>query len=329
MSRTADDRMGWEKTQQKIGILKRKQRSNIILATASAAAILLLMIFLYQTEKFQRPIEVALVSAEPGKSRATLIMSDGSKFNLTDSTNSTIKDASGAEIIIDKGERIDYKNLLSSNDKPIINTLIIPRSGTFKVVLSDGTQVYINSESQLSYPIVFNGAKREVSLKGEAFFKVAEDKQHPFVVNCNGNYVTVTGTEFNVNSYDSDNTITTLVSGGVLLSNSSGSATLSPGLQGIMNSSGISLFKVDPALYSSWINGIFVFDNMELGEMAKILSRWYNVDFEFSDSNLCNLTFTASFPRDENLSFIVKLIERISSARFEQSENTITVKNVK
>jgi hypothetical protein len=329
MSRRADNQKGWEKTQEKIAGINRKRRYNFVLATASAAAILLMFFFLYQPDSGNKNDRTAVVSAEPGKNRATLIMSDGRKVDLTDSTNTIVKDASGAKIKIDKGKKIDYKNSATASENPVINTIMIPRSGTFKVVLSDGTQVYINSESSLSYPVAFSGEKRAVTLKGEAFFKVAEDKRHPFVVQCDGNYITVTGTEFNVNSYDAGKTVTTLISGGVLLSNNSGTATLVPGLQGTMTTSGITLLRVDPSVYSSWVDGKFEFDNIELGEMLRILSRWYDVDFEFTDNDISKLTFTASFPKNENLSFIVNLIERISSARFVQEGAKVIVKKEK
>jgi hypothetical protein len=291
---------------------------------ASAAAIIIISIFIFSPQKSILD-NSNLVSANPGKNQAVLIMSDGSKVSLSDSSDLKLTDVSGAEISIEDGKNIHYKNVPAVLEKIAVNTIVVPRAGIYSVTLSDGTKVWINSDSKISYPVSFTGDKREVTLSGEAYFEVAHDKDHPFIINCNGNSVTVTGTEFNVESYDYTRTITTLVKGGVILSCSSGSVNLTPGMQGIIANNEISISNVNAKQYSSWKDGFFEFDNMTLGEMLTKLSRWYDVEFEFTNRELADLTFTATFPKEENLSFIVKLIERISSARFVTSEDKVVV----
>ena len=324
MNHHADPERGWEQTQLKILRAQRAKRARFWGAAASVAAILIISFFIFNPQ--MTVVDNSnLVSANPGKNQAVLIMSDGSKVSLSDSSDLKLTDVSGAEISIEDGKNIQYKNVPADLEKIAINTIVVPRAGIYSVTLSDGTKVWINSESKISYPVAFSGEKREVTLSGEAYFEVAHDRNHPFIVNCNGNSVTVTGTEFNVESYDYKRTITTLVKGGVILSGSSGSVNLTPGMQGIIANKEISTLNVNAQQYSSWKDGFFEFDNMALGEMVAKLSRWYDVEFEFSNKELANLTFTATFPKEENLSFIVKLIERISSARFVTSNDKVVV----
>jgi len=324
MNHHADLERGWEQTQLKILRAQRAKRARFWGAAASVAAILIISFFIFNPQN--NVVDNSnLVSANPGKNQAVLIMSDGSKVSLSDSSDLKLTDVSGAEISIEDGKNIQYKNVPADLEKIAINTIVVPRAGIYSVTLSDGTKVWINSESKISYPVSFSGEKREVTLSGEAYFEVAHDRNHPFIVNCNGNSVTVTGTEFNVESYDYKRTITTLVKGGVILSGSSGSVNLTPGMQGIIANNEISTLNVNAQQYSSWKDGFFEFDNMTLGEMVVKLSRWYDVEFEFSNEELANLTFTATFPKEENLSFIVKLIERISSARFVTSNDKVVV----
>ncbi len=325
MNHHADPERGWEQTQLKILRAQRAKKARFWGAAASVAAIIIISIFIFNPQMSVGD-NSNLVSANPGKNQAILIMSDGSKVTLSDSSDLKLTDVSGAEISIEDGKNIQYKNVPAELEKIAVNTIVVPRAGIYSVTLSDGTKVWINSDSKLSYPVSFTGEKREVTLTtGEAFFVVAHDKNHPFIVNCNGNSVTVTGTEFNVESYDTNRTITTLVKGGVILSGSSGSVNLTPGMQGIIAKNEIITLNVNAQQYSSWKDGFFEFDNMTLGEMLTKLSRWYDVEFKFTNSELANLTFTATFPKDENLSFIVKLIERISSARFVTSEDKVVV----
>jgi len=324
MSRQADARGGWEKTRRKIYQVQRMKRLRLWSVAASVAAVAIVSLFVFNPQQ-KSNVDRLVVSADPGKRQAVLIMSDGSSVSLSDSSNLKLVDVSGAEISIENGKNISYKNSPLNDETVSINTIAVPRAGIYSVTLSDGTKVWINSESRLSYPVSFRGDKREVTLSGEAFFEVAEDKKHPFTVNCNGHTVTVTGTQFNVNSYDQERTVTTLIQGSVIFSSPSGSIAMTPGMQATGTPEGMSTQMVNPSLYASWKEGIFEFDNMNLKEIAKILSRWYNVEFEFSDLDIANITFTASFPKDENLSFIIKLIERISSARFVSAGDKVVV----
>lgn len=329
MSRHADVERGWKETQSKI---LRSNRNRLfrrgVSAVAAVAAVAILTIFIFSPGN-DLPQNISVISAEPGRNQAMLIMSDGSKVTLTDSSDIKITDVSGASISVVEGKTINYENTNIVKSQSAINTIVVPRAGIYSLTLSDGTKVWINSESKLSYPVAFNGEKREVTLSGEAYFEVAHNKNHPFIVHCNGNRVEVTGTEFNTEAYEGGKTTTTLVSGGVVLTGNSGSVILTLGMQGIISGNEISTLSVNANQFSSWKDGLFEFDNITLGDIVMKLSRWYDVDFVFEDASLANFTFTATFPKNENLSFIVKLIERISSAQFSLTDGKVVVSSKK
>ncbi len=327
MNQFANRQKGWEKTQLKIAKSKRSARIRMITSAASIAALIILSLFIFNPLDYKNR-DTCLITAEPGKNQAQLIMSDGKTIPLNDSSNISITDASGAEILISEGKSIKYKATNQEKADTALNTIIVPRAGFYSITLSDGTNVWINSESRLSYPVTFSDTKREVALWGEAYFEVAHNPQKPFVVVCNNTTIAVTGTEFNVESYKQGNTITTLVNGGVLLSRGGKTVSLSKGMQGVATDDGITTNHVDVNEYISWKNGYFEFDNTTLAQITARLSRWYDVEFEFDDPNLMALTFSATFPMDENLSFIVQLIEKISSARFTPKEGKIVVNSI-
>lgn len=328
MNQFADKQKGWEKTQLKIAKSKRTARLRLISAAASIAALIILSLFVFAPFDDING-DICLISAEPGKSQAMLIMSDGRVISLNDSSNVSITDASGAEISISEGKSIKYENTGNERADTASNSIIVPRAGLYSITLSDGTKVWINSKSRLSYPVAFSDSKREVSLWGEAYFEVAHNPQKPFVVVCNNTTISVTGTEFNVESYTQGNTITTLVNGGVSLSRGGKTVSLSKGMQGVATDSCITTNHVNVNEYISWKSGYFEFDNTTLAEITARLSRWYDVEFDFKDPTLMALTFSATFPMEENLSFIVQLIEKISSARFTPGEDKIVVSSIK
>src|SRR5690606_11231265 len=175
--------------------------------------------------------------------------------------------ASGKVIGVQNGNRIQY-NSDASIDELIYNELEIPYGKIFNVELSDGTLVHLNSGTKMRYPIKFlKGQKREVFIDGEAYFKVAKDKDHPFIVNADAVAVEVLGTEFNISSYQEDSEIrTVLVEGSISLSNSfipNDNVLLKPGNKGTWDKNAYSteVEEVNVSNYTSWVEGELVFKN--------------------------------------------------------------------
>lgn len=260
----------------------------------------------------------------PGGKKATLTLSDGSRINLTESQPKKISEQNGAEININEESNIVYSPKENKSKKLIYNTVSVPRAGEYILKLSDGTKVWLNSESEIRYPVAFNGSLREVFIKGEVFFKVAKDKKKPFIVNCYNTKVKVLGTVFNVNAYNNGSKIyTTLVEGSVSVGKEK-SVIIKPGQQAVTewNSQDVSVKDVDVNLYTSWVEGIFEYEGMRLEYIAEQLKRWYDIDFVFEDDELKDKKFTGVISRHKPLNFILNLMEQLSDVKY-------TIKNKK
>lgn len=180
------------------------------------------------------------------------------------------------------------KHLNSPNGKPIEDNklvrITVPQGSDYHLLLSDGSQVWMNSESTIVYYTNFSEEKRAITLSGEAYFEVARNENKPFVVTARNAEIMVLGTSFNVSAYENDEVVAaTLVEGEVEVATSGRSVRLTPGLQAKINRNGlISTSEVDVSLYTSWLKGVFDFEDMPLEEICLKLSRWYGVAFVFT-----------------------------------------------
>jgi len=228
--------------------------------------------------------------------------------------NVKIIDVKGAEKIIDKSGKIlgthkkGILNYVADNlaEKLVYNKLSIPNGKKFQIVLSDGTEVYLNAGTSIKYPVKFiKGASREVFLlSGEAYFDVSKDTEHPFIVHANTVNVRVLGTEFNISSYPEDLAVNTvLVEGAVSLYKSNETfdkvhaPVLSPGYKASWDKRNgtVSINKVDTAIYIGWKNGKLIFKNTEFKSIIKKLERHYNVSIVNRNKELNEQYFDATF----------------------------------
>ena len=207
------------------------------------------------------------------------------------------------------------------------NTLSVPRGGEFHLILSDGTKVWLNSESTLRYPIHFSTI-REVSLTGEGYFEVAKDKA-PFIVTIRDNKkVEVLGTKFNISAYTDNPIYTTLVEGKVKVSQEKSFFILSPNQQAMfLDNDSFNIMEVDAELYTSWTNGLYKFHSTRLSDIINQLSRWYDVDIQFKDKQLMDRRFTGAISRNNELGYAIYLIEKISNVKFITENDTIYIIN--
>jgi transmembrane sensor len=227
----------------------------------------------------------------PGVNNATLTLADGSKIILDSAANGMIAQLDDATIT-KKGDQVIYDSRLTTQDSRVsYNTMSTPRGGQYQLTLPDGSQVWLNAESSITYPTVFSGKERSVSMTGEAYFEVTENKTKPFIVTANGKQdVEVLGTHFNINAYREEPTInTTLLEGSVRLTShfspptiAQTSLMLKPGQQGQLSDTRLSLAaNPDVEQVVAWKKGLFNFNNVTLKEAMKQLSRWYDVDIIF------------------------------------------------
>ena len=198
--------------------------------------------------------------------------------------------------------------------------------------MPDGTHVWINSDSELSFPTQFDSTRREVFLTGEAYFSVTKDKEKPFIVKVNEDIeIKVLGTQFNVQAYQDENTIeTTLCEGSVNVSDGKQKVTLTPSLQAVYSKSTKNLItrKVDTRLYSSWKDGLFVFENKPLEEIMTPLSRWYNIHVFYANQAVKTYHFTGDLERYGDFRKTLGMIEKATSIRFVINGNNIMVEEV-
>lgn len=176
-------------------------------------------------------------------------------------------------------------------------------------MLDDGTKVWMNSASELRYPIHFTGTERKVELVGEAYFDVAHDQEHPFIVTAGGVNVRVLGTSFNVLAYPDEQAVkTTLVKGGVKLEAEGLRQTviLSPGEQAVWENKQMNVRQVNTKLYISWIKDRFAFESEELDAVLRRLARWYNVDFRVENPEMRKKVFSGTIPKYED---VIKVLE--------------------
>jgi ferric-dicitrate binding protein FerR (iron transport regulator) len=264
----------------------------------------------------------------PGVNKATLFLSDGSTVVLDDNvTNQVVEN--GLVIGVDSLNTLEYIDAEVSRE--VINTLRIPVGGEYHVKLSDGTIVWLNSDSELRYPVNFVGDKREVYLKGEGFFDVKHDATSPFIVHTDHSDVTVYGTRFNVMSYSDDAVEqVTLVDGKVGVTISQQQTILSPGQQSELNlnSNKLALKDVDTSYYTGWVDGVMKFKNMPLKDLSKRISRWYDVDFYFANSSVAEFGFSGKFDRDCDFNLLMELLERTTNVKIEVNDRTVVVKEV-
>ncbi|WP_423736928.1 FecR family protein [Chitinophaga caseinilytica] len=236
---------------------------------------------LLKSEGAGRPGATTVAEVLPGTNKAMLTLADGSVIEL-DSTGAVTIPRQGSASISAAGGQLSY-DANSIKAAPAFNTLRTPRGGQFKVILSDGTKVWMNAESSLTYPTTFSDDFREVELTGEAFFEVEKDAMRPFRVKASEAMVDVLGTSFNVMAYPEEKSVdATLVQGAVIVKGNGGAKRLLPGEQAVVAGGATpEVSEVDVEEVLAWKNGLFIFQDADLKSVMRQLARWYDVEIEY------------------------------------------------
>lgn len=266
--------------------------------------------------------------ATVGSKKALLTLANGTKIRLHEQLKQNFSEVDGTKIHKDTANNLTYYASVSTNLKLIYNNIEVPRGGEYSLILSDGTKVWLNSDSKLRYPVKFIGNKRDVFLVGEAYFEVAHNADSPFIVHAHDSEVKVLGTKFNISSYEDQEFIsTTLVEGSVEVNDLTNSKILKPGYQSVIfrGVNGIDVSQVETHLYTSWVNGVFEFEDMDLEYIMAQLARWYNVKFFFTEEKFKNIRFTGAIMRDNSFEFALDLIEQIAEVDFAIKDDYIIV----
>jgi ferric-dicitrate binding protein FerR (iron transport regulator) len=293
---------------------KKVIRFRSIVKFAAAASILLVITLtvFFQREANTQLVEPAVVnSIEPGTDKATLTLEDGTQVTLEKGVSFQLQNASS------DGEGIIYQTGEKNTKEVVYNYLTIPRGGQFFIKLSDGTQVWLNSESKLKYPINFkeNETRKVELVYGEAYFDVSPSSAHngtKFIVYNQFQEIEVLGTEFNIKAYrDETNIYTTLVEGKVSVNTPISNQILKPSQQTNFNLEANSMTISEVNVYNevSWKDGVLSFRRKPLADIMKVLSRWYDVEIYFANDSIKKAGFNGVLGKDQNIEEILKTIK--------------------
>ncbi|MDE5611134.1 MAG: FecR domain-containing protein [Odoribacter sp.] len=309
--------------------LRKHRHRRLMRWYGIAASVVLLLGLGWQWIYRESGEELRLETICPGNKKAILTLADGSVWHIGDSTMSI--SAEREEILVDSaGLSLRSSGTTDACVDETYHLLTIPRGGEFAMTLSDGSRVWLNSESELRFPLQFTANQRKVILTGEAYFEVEKDATRPFIVETNDSRVEVLGTSFNVRSYpDEGRVVTTLVEGGVCFGNAEARITLKPGEQGVLDESGrLRKQEVELSPYVAWREGRFIFRKQRLEDIMSTVGRWYNVEVRFEDEVSKEITFSGGMMRYEGFEVLVKMLETIGSVKCDVKGNVVVIAKV-
>ena len=309
---------------------KRKHRKHILAWTigwVGLAASICFFIFWFRWSEADKNDESLFFCASQELQKITLQIHDGQTMTLEEAVQ---KGHLEETVTIWKAKQNNiHPNCPASNKvEPRWHCISIPRGKDFSLVLTDGTKVWLNAESKLEYPAEFTGRKRIVRLSGEAYFEVASDKEHPFVVETGSIHTHVLGTEFNVRNYAQENLNVTLVKGCIEVSNqdSQKKMLIHPNENLCIQKDGsFNLEKVDVATYTSWKEGLFYFDNVSLDKIIYELGRWYDVNIRIADESLLKYKLHYYSKRAESLEKALQLLRDLGHFKVSYENQTVII----
>lgn len=315
MANMNEDRT-WEAVKSRLKAPARKARAVSIRWSAAAAVLIAIAAggAYFLSQKRAAPAITQLEAPQA----LQLKLSDGTNVALTPHEKDTI--AAGAVQLVTAGNKLSYA--AQEGSKNDWGTLEVPARLDYKIALKDGTEVWLNSVSSLRFPYFFEGDKREVYLTGEAYFKVAPDPQRPFIVHAGPNSVQVLGTSFNLNVYNAEEMITSLVDGAVISRAGDLNVQLKPGEQAVYSNGRFTTGQFDQHTALSWMNGVSNFRNTTLQQIAAIITRWYNVKVVFDDPQTGQIKISGAIDKHKPLEVFLTNIS-LSSGVSSHLENGV------
>ena len=289
---------------------------------AAGVAVICCVWLLYQPK--EAPLHLAVQEEiVPGSGKAVLTLANGAQIDVL-----RMEEGRDGKVLIDvKGQEVEEPDESGAADETVWHTLTVPAGGEFFYELSDSTKVWLNSASELRFPVHFAGqGTREVYLKGEAFFDVTKTNGAvPFVVRLSGGDIKVYGTRFLVKNYAGEPLSAVLTRGCIGFTSSQGrDVLLSPSDRLEVSGENMRIEQVDTTLYMSWINQMFVFDGQPLEEIMKTLSRWYDMEFTFQSEDLKHIRFSGRLNRYQDIRVLLRTYEQTAGIRFDiQGRNII------
>lgn len=318
----------WEGTLQKAGITRRPVKRMLYRRAAAAAILLLLaaggMLYIQRSHTPAPPAQASRQAAPilPGSNKAVLTLGNGDVISLTDAANGELATQGDTRITKTDNGQLRYDPAGDAAGAGRLNTISTPRGGQYRVDLPDGTRAWLNAASALTFPPAFNGlAERRVQLTGEAYFEVAKNAARPFIVESNGQTITVLGTSFNVNVYsDEPDMKTTLLEGAVKVNGS----LLRPGQQAVLKNGAVTIRQVDADTETAWRKGEFMFNGQDFKTVMRMISRWYDVDVVY-EYEPAAIRIGGEVSRNRSIREVLKMLEVTGGMKFRIEGRTVTI----
>ena len=325
-----DSRVAYGRFLQKKYQQRRKRRFLINMARVAAVAlpfVIALVLYVGLNREEEQMVRPSLASnILPGTSKAVLTLANGQMIPLgKEATDSTII-TDGTQISA-SGSGVTYASGVES-ESVVYNKLEIPRGGEFCLTLSDGTRVWLNSETSIQYPVAFGAKERRVFVQGEAYFEVAKDAKKPFTVQFMSSSVTVLGTSFNIRAYPEEKrSQTTLAEGSVRIYSPGSSMLLKPGEQAEVSALSGEMVKQEGEVknFTSWKDGRFVFEQQPLEDIMRTLERWYDIRVIFKDEGAKRISLSGNMKRYGDFSQVMKMLQMTGDVRFELHGNDVYI----
>lgn len=269
----------------------------------------------------------------PGEDKAILTLSDGSTMELAGNRQGLLTRQGNSTVNATGDELFYVLDPESNSENELYNTLTVPAGGQFRLTLPDGSKVWLNAASSLTYPVSFQGETRTVTLLGEGYFEVASNREKPFVVNANDMQVEVLGTHFNISAYTEDPSVrTTLLEGAVRVGLAGREIVrqLQPGEQAVFRpgATDLQIRTADTEAVTGWKNNLFIFDDTGIEAVMRQIARWYDVEVVYEGPKP-DIRFTGLMPRNDMVSSVLKILELTGGVRFIIDGRTISVHSVR
>ena len=324
-----------EEMWQSIRRYARRRKRWLLYGGISAAAMVALVAGIRllwqgqeQPEAYRLTPVAQVMQAEPGVPQALLKTSGGKTIALAAGETRRVATLAGVDVVQDSTGGVRFAKPDTLGMAVEMNTVYVPERGEYQVELSDGTRIWVNSASEISFPSYFAGNVREVTLAGEAYFEVARDSRRPFYVNIGDARVRVLGTAFNVSAYrDERTTEVALLNGKVSFDATDGKHVLSPGeIAALDKAQGITEVREgDVASIIAWKEGRFYFEDMRMEDLALKLSRWYGVDFAFDSEAARELRFSGGMVKYRPLNYVLEMISKTTRVVFQERAGKVYV----
>lgn len=300
--------------------VKRRRRMRRLRYAAAAIMLLPLAVAGWWYLQQKPEVKIGQENIVPGQYQALLTLPGGETVCLPDAKGKLEE----TNAYFDR-DTLSYEATEAKGSEEI-HKISIPRGGEYMLRLADGTQVWLNAETELSFPAVFTGSERRVTLKGEAYFQVRPDSLHPFVVEAGDQRLTVLGTSFGLRAYaDEGRILTTLETGKVKVEAADRQVVLQPGEQARYENNTVRVEKVNTALYTAWHKGMFIFSDQSLEDILHTLARWYNMEVVYQTPEIKGVLFTGELPRYGDIRELLDKMELLEKVKFEIHGRTVAV----